>query len=429
MKRQTKRAVVIAAAAMLALSAAACSSPQPGSGDPTGGTVELDFFHRWPNEPKNSYFTEVVKEFEAANPGIKIKTESVLNDSYKDKIKVVAGSANAPDVMFTWSGSFLAELVKGGNVMDLGPWLAEDKEFAESFYPSQVEPLTVDGVQYAVPLGMHSKVFFYDADQFKADGLSAPETWPEFLSVLDKLKASTGKAPIQYGAQDQWTIAHYVGTLNQRVLDPAVLAADQDPAKGQFTDPGYVEALKRFQELSAYMNDDMTAVTHEIARNAWISGEAPIMYMQSAEIGLFGEATFDFGAFNFPAVEGGKGDPNQLTGAPEGFIIAKNTEHPEEAKKFLAFVLSKANGTKYTEQTGELSAVQGAVEAADVKPIAKQLAADIVAASAMTTWLDNAYDPRIVQAYLAETQLMLGGQQTPEDVMKAVQEAAALVRG
>ncbi|PJI54235.1 ABC transporter substrate-binding protein, partial [Methylobacterium radiotolerans] len=85
------------------------------------------------------------------------------------------------------------------------------------------------------------------------------------------------------------------------------------------------------------MNDDLTAVGHEIARNAWIAGEAPIMYMQSAEVGYFGDAQFEYGTFNFPAVEGGKGDPAELTGAPEGFAISKTTEHPEEAQRFLEF--------------------------------------------------------------------------------------------
>ena len=176
------------------------------------------------------------------------------------------------------------------------------------------------------------------------------------------------------------------------------------------------------------MNQDMTAVTHEVARNAWIAGEAPIMYLQSAEVGYLDDVDFEYGTFNFPTVDGGLGDAGQLTGAPEGFVISKNTEHPEEAKRFVEFLLSKANGIAYTEETGELSAVQGAVEESDAPAITKELAEGIVNATSMTTWLDNAYDPQIVAAYLTQTQLMLGGQQTPEGVMKAVQEAAALVR-
>lgn len=424
MRGNLRIAVAALAAAALALPLAACGSSEPGTND---GQVEIDFFHRWPNEPKNSYYADVVAEFEKKNPDIKVNVESVLNDAYKDKVKVVAGSANAPDVLFTWSGSFVNELVKSDALMDLGPWLEKDSAFRDSFYESQLTPFQIDGKQYGLPVGMQSKLFFYNKDVFEELGLTPPATWDEFIDVLDAIKES-GRAPIEYGAQEQWTIAHYVGTLNQRVVDPAVFAADQDPAKGKFTDPGYVEALERFQDLTEYMNDDMTAVGHEIARNAWIAGDAPIMYMQSAEVGYFGEAKFDYGTFNFPAVDGGKGDPRELTGAPEGFAISKSTKHPDEAKRFLEFLLSKQNGIAYAEKAGELSAVKGAVEEADVPEISKELAQGIVDASAMTTWLDNAYDPQIVQAYLSETQLMLSGQQTPEGVMKAVQEAAKRVR-
>src|SRR5690606_29726071 len=112
----------------------------------------------------------------------------------------------------------------------------------------------------------------------------------------------------------------------------------------------------------------------------------------------------------------------------EGFVVSKNTEHPEESLRFLEFMLNKENGIAYTEQTGELSAVVGAVEESDAPDILKSIATDIVDASAMPPWLDNAYDAQIVQAYLSETQLMLGGQKSAKDVMKAVQDAAALVR-
>ncbi|WP_167133061.1 extracellular solute-binding protein [Paramicrobacterium chengjingii] len=424
MKRARTRIITAAiAVAALALPLAACSA----DGGASDGQVEISFFHRWPNEPKKTYYDEIVKQFEQQNPGIKVNVERVLNDSYKDKVKVVAGSANAPDLMFSWSGTFTKELVEGGNVMDLGPWLKENSDFADSFHPSQLEPFNIDGAQYGLPVGMQSKVFFYNKDVFDDLGLDAPTNWAEFTSVLDSIK-SKDMTPIEYGAQDQWTIAHWVGTLNQRTVNPDVFESDQDPSKGEFTDPGYVTALKRFQELSEYMNDDMAAINHEVARNSWVAGDAPIFYAQSAEVGYFGDAQFDYGTFNFPAVKGGEGDPKQLTGAPEGFVIAKNTKHPDETKRLLEFILSKENGVKYMEDTGELSPIKGAVDEADVPQIVKDMSDDIIDASQMTPWLDNAYDPQIVQVYLSETQLMLGGQQTPEGVMKKVQEAAERTR-
>lgn len=422
MSHKIRRALIaLAAAGALVAPLAACSA---GGGS---DTVEINFFHRWPNEPKNSYFTELVERFEEDNPDITVNVESVLNDAYKDKVKVVAGSSNAPDVLFTWSGSFIGELVAADSLLDLGPWMAENPALAERFEKSQLPGFTVDDTLYGLPIGMHAKLFFYNRTIFAEHGLTPPTNWAEFENILRTLSAA-GVTPLELGSQESWPIAHYIGTLNQRILDPAVFAEDQDPARGTFTDDGYVRALEVLLDLSASMNTDTNGIGHEDARAAWVDGDAAMMYLQGAEVGLLGDTDLDYGTFNFPAVPGGKGDPAQLTGAPEGFAISKNTKHPEEAKRFLDFLLSEENGVRYTEATGELSAVVGAVDAATAPPILAEIAGEVVGASAMTPWLDNAYDPQIVQAYLSETQLMLGGDQTPEGVMTAVRAAAERVR-
>jgi len=423
MRVSLRRVVVAVAAAALLTPLAACSA----SADKGDQPVTIDFFHRWPNEPKNSYFKELVAEFEKENPDIKVKTQSVLNDAYKDKVKVVAGSSDAPDVLFSWSGSFLEELVEGGNVMDLSSWLKDNPDIKDRFYPSQLTPFEVGGKQYALPVDMQAKLFFYNKDVFDKLGLEVPTTWDDFLSVLEKIKKS-GATPIEFGAKEQWTIAHYVGTLNQRMLPQKVFDADQDPAKGTFENAGYTTALDRFKQLTKYMNADMTAIGHEAARNAWMAGDAPIMYLQGSEVNYMTDVSFTYGTFNFPSVEGGKGDAKQLTGAPEGFAVSAKTKHPKEALRFLDFMLNKANGQAFTEKTGELSAVKGAVADSDAPEILKSIADDIVSASAMTPWLDNAYDPQIVSSYLSQTQMLLGGQQTPEGVMDDVRATAKRVR-
>ncbi|NLB90690.1 MAG: extracellular solute-binding protein, partial [Clostridiales bacterium] len=67
--------------------------------------ITISFFHRWPNEPKGPYMDEVVAKFEEANPNIKIQLiDPVLNDSYKEKIRVLVGSSDIPDVFMSWSG-------------------------------------------------------------------------------------------------------------------------------------------------------------------------------------------------------------------------------------------------------------------------------------------------------------------------------------
>ncbi|MBB6098359.1 raffinose/stachyose/melibiose transport system substrate-binding protein [Deinobacterium chartae] len=390
--------------------------------------VEISLFHRWPNEPKKSYFDKIIEQFEQENPGITVKVDKVLNDAYKDKVRVLVGSSNPPDVFFSWSGEFANNLVRSGRVMDLTDMLNEDGTWSGQIVQNQIEPFKLDGKVYGIPWAMHSKSMFYNKDLFEQHGLAVPTTFDELLEVCRALQEK-GITPIAFGSQAPWPISHYLGTLNQRIVDPEVIARDYNRATGEFTDPGYVEALARFKELSAYMNPDPNALDHETIRNNFIAGKTAMAYLQSAEIKYLVEgAQFEFDAFNFPAIEGGKGDPSQLTGAPEGFMISKTTKHPQEAMRLLKFLISKSTGEQLTRDTGEMSTIRGAVNADTAPPAIVEAAQQVEQAQGMTMWLDNALDSTIVDAYLRGTQLLIGGEKTPEQVMRDVQQAAQKVR-
>ena len=86
-------------------------------------------------------------------------------------------------------------------------------------------------------------------------------------------------------------------------------------------------------------------------------------------------------------------------------------------------------GVEWTNQTGALSAITGAVATSDAPDAVKDMATNISKSSDMTPWLDNALDQRLVATYLTETQLLLGGEKSPEQVMQQVQATAKQVRG
>lgn len=99
-----KRYVFVIAAVAAMLLASGCSGFQSSGSE--SGKVTLKLFHRWPKEPEKSFFEEAVKEYEDSHPGVSIQTEAVLNDSYKDKIKVMLGTSQPPDIYFAWSDEF-----------------------------------------------------------------------------------------------------------------------------------------------------------------------------------------------------------------------------------------------------------------------------------------------------------------------------------
>lgn len=404
--------------------AACSSSSQTASED--SDTVELRFFHRWPTEPKKQYFEEAVKEFEELHPNIKIKTEAVLNDSYKEKIRVVLGSNNPPDVYFSWSGEFAYNFARAGQSLDLTSYVEEDTDWSGQIIESQFGPFTLDGKVYGIPWSTDGKAFFYNKKVFNDLNLEIPTTWEELLTVSEKIK-DAGITPIAFGSKAPWTISHYIGSLNEYIVPEDVIAKDYSLSNsdGEFTHPGYVTALEKFIELEPYFNQGVNSVDHQYARELFNGGKAGIGYFQLAEIGLIepslGE---DLGVFNTPFVEGGEGNPSSITAAPEGIMISSKTKHPEEAMEFIKFLTSKEKGIEQLKEVSEYSAVKETTTSENGSALQQEAIDLIVNADKTYLWFDTAVDIKIVDAYLNGVQQMLDGKKSAEDVMKDVQKAA-----
>ena len=392
--------------------------------------LTVNIYHRSPNQPKNSYINSLIDECEAANPDIDIVADCVLNDSYKEKIRVLVSTDALPDVFFSWSGVFGENLTRSGRVLALDDVMARDSEWSSQIVEGQWAPFNYNGKQYGAPWSMDGKAFFYNVDVFNELGIEIPTTLNELYAVCEKLKENGYDEPISAGFSAPWAVSHYLGTICQRVVDPEVLAKDYTGG-GDFSDPAYIEALNIFKKLGEYMTSDPCSVDHEFARNAFIMGVSPMCYMQLAEMKYMrDDEELNYAFFNFPAVEDGKGDPGQLTGAPEGMMISATAkpEVQEAAIKFMEFVISKEGGHRMIAECGEISCVKGAWDETNCDE--KQLEAInlILAATEPAVWQDCATEATIANAFMTGGQLLLTGDMTAEDVMASVQTAAAALK-
>ena len=208
MKKSLNKVLSAGLAAMMALSLAACgggSSDAPATtaaaggeaaggeaaGDATQGAAAsgdvkvIKLFHRFPDDPCNAFIEKKIAEYEAAHPDIKFEITSAQNQPYKEKIKVVVGSDECPDIFFSFCGEFSERFIREGLLMDLTPYLEADPEWKASLMETQMnEYTTADGMVYGIPFRLDAKEFFYNVDIFNELGLKAPETWDEFIKVL-----------------------------------------------------------------------------------------------------------------------------------------------------------------------------------------------------------------------------------------------------
>lgn len=448
MKVNFKKAYSLGLVAALGLSLAACgqtsevnTTTESSSTSQTSSTSEkkgkeekvvIRLFHRWPNDPKNSMFNELIQQYMSENPNVEIKMDCILNDQYKEKIRMVVSTDEVPDIFSSWSGTFAQEMIASGNVLSLNEVYKSDPEWASKIAEASKGGFTFDNETYAVPWSQDGKVFYYNKKIFAEHNIEIPTTWNEFIAVLDKLQEVGYETPIVEGLMDNWAILHYLGTMNQRMIDPTVLAKDYEESTGEFTDQGYVEVLKKWEQLTSYMGETCVAIDHETARNTYfVTGKAPIMYLQFAEITHVEKVIpedFEYGFFNFPAFEEGKGDVNGLTGAPEGFMISNKAENKEECVKFLKWLVSKNGGEALTTKCGDISSVDGAVDETNALPAQLEAMSIIKSASMLVPWFDNACNASIYTVYGQGAQAIATGDETPESVMEDVRKAAASLR-
>lgn len=430
---KAKKKIFVALLFLLTLVFAACgkkanTDSKEADAGKTGKEVEVYFFHRWPNEPKKTYFDEMAKKFSEKHPNVKIRIERVINDSYKEKIGVLVSSNDIPDIFVSWSDSFAKNLVKSGKVRELDDLYKENTEWSSNIMESQKKGFTFDGKCYGVPLTIDGKAFFYNKDIFQKLGLEAPKNYDELISVLDKLKDTGYKEPLVCGLTEPWVVSHYLGPIFDRVVPKEVREKDYNTDTAEFTDPGYVEGLNIFKKLTTYMGEVSSSIDHETSRNMFMSGKSPIVYLQLAEIRYLEQVDkpINFGYFNFPAVKDGKGEQNTLEGAPEGFMLSKDA--PKEAIEFLQFLTSSEAAGKFTKDTGELTAIEGGVTEKTASKASCEAYNVIKSAESITPWFDNAVDINVGDVFMRGGQSLAIDQTTPEQIMKDVQAAAAKLK-
>lgn len=428
--------ILISVVLLASLLLTACGTPATDTTS-TGGTsdekVTVRFFHKWPEPEQLDFYNYVIAEYEKTHPNVKIEMESASDEAYKDKIRILMASGDVPDIYFSWAGEFSWKFARAGQALDLTDAVM-NSDWKDKIVLAAVEPFKNDGKIYGVPMRINAKFMVYNKAIFEQYGLTAPTTWDEFLAVCETLKTN-GVVPIAFGNEFPWASAHYVGDFNAKLVDPTVLKADYlltADADKLFTDPGYVEALTRFQTLATngYFNDGSNGISHSNARSSFIAGKVGMFYLELEEFDTIAEGKGDdwFGYFQLPGGTGGNGDQKLITGAPDGFMVYSKSKHPAEAIDFLKFVTSPEMGYEYVKRLGIPSAAVGAVKEDNSLASVRGGLEQINAASGMALWMDTDMNIKIVEVYLPGMQAVVGGTKAPADVMKEVHDIAVTVQ-
>lgn len=439
----SSKLITAAILALLVALLAGCPSgvgeqaPTTGAGpimpDQKTGPTTLTLWTIWNQEPRLSALGDIIRAFETANPDIKIQMSAQEPDAYKTNIRVALGGAQPPDIFFVWSGEkMLHNFVRGGNVADLTSDLdANSGEWRRRLIASSLDSYTYDGKTWGIPYLLQCTFFLYNKPMFEKNGWTVPQTWPELMSLCDKIKAK-GITPMALGNLQKWPAHHIPVVLVQRLIGKSAAERQYDPmGPGTYSEPAWTKALTMFKQMvdKGCFNKAPNGVDRAMARAMFYSGKTAMFYTGTwdfARLSKDGEAPEEFwnawDFFNFPAVPEGKGEQDCLAGSADGYVISSKTPNRAAAVKFLQFMTQVEQAQQFVQKCQELVQVEGAVTEQNAGPRLQEYATVVKNADCLAAWADTMMEESVAQAYMGGVQSLIEGKATPEQVMSAVRQ-------
>ena len=335
-----KKVVVLLLSLILISSAAWATGTAETKND---GPVTIEFIQWWAPELPAGSFRAIMDEFEAENPGIKVKLISGPYSNTRDQIVTGAATGTLSDVVGL-DGAWVNDLAKQGAITPLDGLMA-----STNYDASQVAAIIkLDGKSYMFPVASFVYPIFINLDLFDDAGIEKlPTTRSEFLDAARKL---TNASKNQYG----WVLPLSLQSPNgvQNDVMSWVWASGKSmlkDGKPDLTNADVVGALKFIDTMyrEGLISPGAFAKQEQDKVEEFVNGRVGMMVDTLAHINMIRERNpqLNFTVSDFPAVDGYSG-PRGLPYAAWGIGISENSTHKEEAWKLVSYLMSPEVNSK-----------------------------------------------------------------------------------
>ncbi|MEH6992170.1 extracellular solute-binding protein [Neobacillus drentensis] len=406
------------------------SSTSEDSGKSSSDKTVVKMMHLWPEGSSNAQYTivdNIIKAYEKENPDVDIQTEILGNEQYKEKVKVLSASNELPDVGITWAAGYMQPFVDGNMFTPLDDIVQKDK-----FVAGTLDAFSVDEKTYALPLELNITPVYYNKEIFKKYNLKAPETYDEFLNVVDTL-VDKGVTPITLGNKDRWTGSMWYMYLADRIGGPEALN-NAINRTGSFEDPALVKAAEEVTKLvdkGAFVKG-FNGLSNDEAKGYFMNEQAAMYLMATWELPNYTtspdvakEFKEKVGYFKFPTYEGGKGDIDSYVGGPGvGLFVSEQSKVKDEAKAFVSYLVEEW-GKRSVVDAGVIPATKVDTSNGDLDQMYIDILNDLGKATNLTLYADVQMSAGVADVHLNQIQALFGGQSTPKEFTKTQEEALA----
>jgi multiple sugar transport system substrate-binding protein len=355
--------------------------------------------------------TALVKQFNAANPGITAKLLEFSTSADEQRAQFVQrqeAKSGECDVFYSdviWTAEFASQKW----LYDMTPYLNSKKS---ELIPATLKTVDYAGKLWGVPQQTDAAFLYYRDDQVK----TPPTTWQQ---VYQEAKANNGivyqGAPYEGLTCDYLELAFAAGGK--------VLSADGK--KSEINSPANVKALQFMADgvKNGVAANGVTTYMEEESRRYFESGKATFMrnwpYAYSLGEKKGTKVSGKFKVMPFPTFEGG-GKAAILGG--HNFVISVYSKNPGAALKLTDFFISpEVQKTEFTDYSlaPTLSSVYDDPAVQKKYAFAQELKASVAQAQARPV---SPVYPQISQAIYNNVNAALSGKASPADALKTADD-------
>jgi len=311
----------------------------------------------WMGWPKDQVM-QLVNEFQAQNPGIKIDIQLIPFGQLFQTIEVrLASGGGTPDVYIV-DGPNTASYAARNYLLPLDEYFTPAEKSV--WFKSSIKTGTYDGKFVSVPYGTSSAGLFFNKAIFEKYGVPFPSekiggrlTWEEVAELAKKLTIDTDKD----GKPDIWGLGieqidrPYLLFPLMQSLGAEVISPDGFETKGYITSEKFVKAATFYGKLFNEWKVSPQGISDSaIAREYFGTGKVAMMLGNEWNMARLAKFTnLKYGLAPFPYFAGGV--PVTPTGSWHVGVNPK-TANKKAAVQFVKYMTGKEAVTKWYKLNG-----------------------------------------------------------------------------
>jgi len=321
----------------------------------TKETQEIEFWTMQLQPQFTNYFNNSIAQFEAENPGVKVRWVDVPWSAMESKILAAVSAKTAPDVV-NLNPDFAALLAERNAWLELDDLVAESER--STYLPKIWQASQLDNKTFGIPWYLTTQITVYNTELFQKAGIEKPPaTYGELAEVAKTIKEKTGKYAffVTFLSDDSSQVLESFVQMGVELVDGEGKAAFNTP-KGKAAFQYWVDLYQ-----NGLLPQEVLTQGHQRGIQLYQGGETAMLFSGPEFIGTIAQ--------NAPTIAKVSQTAPQITGetgkkgvAVMNLVIPRQTDVPELAIQFALFITNDRNQLAFAKEANILPSTLKALE-------------------------------------------------------------------